>query len=78
MCNFTADVKYLCALLYPNSSKEDFCKIPFSSDEVVFMAAISTLKGGLLPIFEWFLAYFAIIYIITRELPGVALVNRKI
>ena len=52
--NTQHNIKYLCSLLYPNSSKEDFCKISLSSDEVVCMAAISTLKGGLLSIFECF------------------------
>ena len=59
-----SSVKYLCSLLYPNSSKEDFCKISLSSDEVMCMAVIPTLKGRLLSILAWFLANFTIIYII--------------
>ena len=61
---FHSKVKYLCSLLYSSSSKEDFCKILLSSDEAVCMAAIPTLKGRLLSIFEWFSTNFTTIYII--------------
>ena len=42
MNTFVFSLKYLCTLLYPNSSKGDFCKTSLSSVENVCMAAIPT------------------------------------
>ena len=44
MNTFVSNLKYLCTLLYPNSSKRDFCKLYISSVESVCMAAITTPK----------------------------------
>ena len=65
MNTFVSDLKYLCTLLYPNSSKGDFCKTSLSS---VGMAAIPTPKWLLLSIFGYFLANYTIIYVIINQL----------
>ena len=44
MNTFVSNLKYLCTLLYPNSSKRDFCKLYISSVESVCMTAITTPK----------------------------------
>ena len=44
MNTFVSNLKYLCTLMYPNSSKRDFCKLYISSVETVCMAAITTPK----------------------------------
>ena len=44
MNTFMSNLKYLCTLLYSNSSKRDFCKLYISSVEYLCMAAITTPK----------------------------------
>ena len=44
MNTFVSNLRYLCTLLYPNSSKRDFCKLYISSVETACMAAITTPK----------------------------------